>query len=212
MRVKICGITRAADAVAAEAAGADAIGLMFVSESPRAISMAQGRELSEAVGPLMVRVGVFRDAPLEQVLESVEELRLGAVQLHGSEDVAYLRAIRRKVPVVRAVSFGPHLLRDELESQPADALLLDGLRPGSGRTFDWSSAAHLRGMPRLILAGGLHPGNVTAGIEALRPHAVDVSSGVEESPGIKDAKLMALFVSQAHVADIGRATLGAAGA
>jgi phosphoribosylanthranilate isomerase len=200
VRVKICGITRPADAVAAERAGADAIGLMFVPESPRYIDMVRARELVLAVGPLLSTVGVFRDAPLEQVLDTAAELRLAAVQLHGGEDDGYLAAVRRRVPVIRALSFDPSLSRSRLASLAADAVLLDGLRPGSGQAFDWEAARHLRGSSRLILAGGLNPGNVAAGVRAFGPYGVDVSSGVEENPGVKDTRLVGEFVRAARSA------------
>jgi phosphoribosylanthranilate isomerase len=200
VRVKICGITRPADALAAERAGADAIGLMFVRESPRFIDMGRARELALAVGPLLTTVGIFRDAPLEQVLETAAELRLGAVQLQGGEDDGYLESVRRRVPVIRALSFDPSLSRSRLDSCAADAVMLDGLRPGSGQAFDWQAARHLRGSWRLILAGGLNPGNVAAGVRALEPYGVDVSSGVEESPGVKDARLVGEFVRAARSA------------
>jgi phosphoribosylanthranilate isomerase len=200
VRVKICGITRPADAVAAERAGADAIGLMFVPESPRYIDMVRARELVLAVGPLLATVGVFRDAPLEQVLDTAAELRLAAVQLHGGEDDGYLATVRKRVPVIRALSFDPSLSRSRLASLAADAVLLDGLRPGSGQVFDWEAARHLRGSRRLILAGGLDPGNVAAGVRAFGPYGVDVSSGVEESPGVKDAWLVGEFVRAARSA------------
>lgn len=203
VRVKICGITRPADAVAAEAAGADAIGLMFVAESPRVIGTALAREISDALGPLLTRVGVFRDAPIEQVLESAAELRLGAVQLHGSEPVEYVERVSLDVPVIRAVSFRGQT-RAQLESEPGDALLVDGLRPGSGKAFDWAAAAGMSGMPRLILAGGLTPDNVGEGVRMLRPYGVDVSSGVEQEPGVKDQRLMAAFVARAREASAER--------
>jgi phosphoribosylanthranilate isomerase len=200
VRVKICGITRPADAAAAESAGADAIGLMFVPESPRFVGMDRAREVAASVGPLMATVGVFRDAPLERVLDAVEELRLAAVQLHGSEDASYLGRVRERVPVIRALSFRPGLSSSDLAELPADAILLDGLRPGSGQAFDWQAARELRGLPRLILAGGLDPGNVAAGVRALEPYGVDVSTGVEKSPGIKEARLVAEFVRAARSA------------
>ena len=199
VRVKICGITRPCDAVAAEAAGADAIGLMFVEESPRVIDIALAKELTAAVGPLLLRVGVFRDAPLEQVLDTTAELRLGAVQLHGSEAPEYVEAVQRLVPVIRGLSFSGQA-RNQLEGESGDALLLDGLRPGSGRTFNWNDALHLSGMPRLVLAGGLNPDNVAEAVRLLRPYGVDVSSGVEESPGVKDFELMSTFVARAREA------------
>lgn len=200
--MKICGITRPADAVAAEAAGADAIGLMFVAESPRVIGMALAREISAAVGPLLTRVGVFRDAPLEQVLEVAAELRLGAVQLHGSEPPEYVERVRQDLPVINAVSYRGQT-RTLLEGEPGDALLVDGLSPGSGKQFDWSASGELCGVPRLILAGGLTPENVADGVRRFQPYGVDVSSGVEESAGVKDHSLMSAFVTRAREASRG---------
>ena len=197
--MKICGITRPADAQAAEAAGADAIGLMFVAESPRVVGMALAREISAAVGPFVSRVGVFRDAPIEEVLECAAELRLAAVQLHGDESADYVERVRRQVTVVRALPFRGQT-RARLEREPGDALLLDGIRPGSGQAFDWNAAGDLRGLPRLILAGGLRPDNVALAVRTLSPYGVDVSSGVESSPGIKDHELMAAFVARAREA------------
>lgn len=205
MRVKICGVTRVSDALAAEAAGADAIGLMFVPESKRVIELKRAQEIRAALGPLIVAVGVFRNAPLEQVLATSAELRLGAVQLHGQEDDDYLAAVRELVPVIKAVSYSPTLSAAGLADLPADAILVDGLRPGSGEAFDWQQAGRLRDLPRLILAGGLHPGNVAAGVSALRPYGVDVSSGVERRPGMKDPELVASFVATARSA-LARAT------
>lgn len=200
MRVKICGITRPEDAELAESAGADAIGLIFAPNSKRLITLEWAAAIAERVGPLITRVGVFVDAPLEQVLAAVHHLRLGAVQLHGSEDSVYAAAVRKETRVIRAVSFRPGLPLKGLAHFPADALLVDGLRPGSGETFDWSQASSLTGGPHLILAGGLAPENVAAGIRALRPYAVDVASGVEASPGIKDPEKVAAFVRNARAA------------
>lgn len=200
MRVKICGITRPEDAEVAESAGADAIGLIFAPDSKRLITLERAAAIAERVGPLITRVGVFVDAPLEQVLAAVHHLRLGAVQLHGSEDSVYAAAVRKETRVIRAVSFRPGLPLEGLAHFPADALLVDGLRPGSGETFDWSQASSLMGAPHLILAGGLAPENVAAGIRALRPYAVDVASGVEASPGIKDPEKVAAFVRNARAA------------
>ncbi|MEX2542428.1 MAG: phosphoribosylanthranilate isomerase [Trueperaceae bacterium] len=198
MLVKICGITSPRDAEAAERAGADAIGLMFVSESARYIDTDRAREIAGAVGPSVRTVGVFRNAPLERVLDAAAELRLDAVQLHGDEDDAYLARVRASLPVIRALSFHPGLGRTRVEAIEADAVLLDGLVPGSGESFDWRLASELRGFSRLVLAGGLHPGNVAAGIEALDPYGVDVSSGVESSQGVKDHDLLRKFVQAAR--------------
>ena len=200
MRVKICGITRPEDAVAAERAGADAIGMIFAASSKRRIDRARARDIVDAVGPLLVRVGVFVDAPIAEVRDAVRDLRLDAVQLHGSEPTDYAAALRGEVRVVRAVRFGPEVTPESLATYPADAILLDAARPGSGEAFPWREARAWRGHPRLILAGGLTPENVAAGIHALRPYAVDVASGVEHAVGVKDAARIAAFVRAAHAA------------
>lgn len=184
--------------MAAGMAGAGAIGLMFVAESRRRVSLAQAREIKAAAGPLLTTVGVFRDAPLEEVLAVATELRLAAVQLHGREDDSYVKSVRKAVPVIRAHSFKVGLSRERLEVDPCDAILIDGMHPGSGNVFEWSQARHISGLPRLIVAGGLHPGNVADAIRELRPYGVDVSSGVEESAGIKDHRLIREFVAAAR--------------
>lgn len=198
LRVKICGITRPEDARAAEAAGADAIGLIFAERSTRRVTLEQAAACAQATGPFLSRVGVFVDAPLELVLHAVRALRLEAVQLHGREAPAYAAALRGEARVVRAVAFEAGLEPDELRRFPADAWLLDGLRPGAGEAFDWEAAAALRGMPGLVLAGGLTPENVAAGVRALAPYAVDVASGVEAAPGVKDPARIRAFVRAAR--------------
>lgn len=200
MRVKICGITRTEDALAAEAAGADAVGFNFAAVSKRRVDLSRAREMSAALGPFIARVGVFVDAPLEEVREAVRLARLDAVQLHGGEEPAYAAALRSQVRVVRALSFSTNLSAEVLRRYPADAILIDGLLPGSGSAFDWSQAGALRTLPRLILAGGLTPETVGAGVRALAPYAVDVASGVESAPGIKDAASIRRFVEQARSA------------
>ena len=199
MRVKICGITRPEDAVAAEQAGADAIAFNFVKHSKRLVSVAQAAAASAAVGPFIQRVGVFANSPLETVIETATSLRLHAVQLHGQEDADFAAALRERFWVIKAVSFHKGLSRAELDTFPADGILLDGIKPGSGETFAWKDAASLKGHPRLVLAGGLTPDNVAAGIAALEPYAVDVSSGVEARPGVKDAQKIQDFVRVANL-------------
>lgn len=194
VRVKICGITRPEDAIAAEAAGADAVGLVFAAHSRRRVSIDQAAAVSAVLGPFISRVGVFVDAPAAFVLEAVEAARLSAVQLHGNESAEFATELRRRALVVRAVSFSSATDPETYASYPADALLLDGAVPGSGRPFAWSDADAWRGHPRLILAGGLTPSNVIAGIDALAPYAVDVASGVEASPGVKSERLINEFM------------------
>ena len=186
VRVKICGITRLEDALAAEAAGADAVGFIFAPRSKRRVTLRQAQAICLQLGPFVTTVGVFVNAPLSEVLEAAQQLRLGAVQLHGDESPGYAEALRQHVQVIKAVSFTPELKPETLATFPADAILLDGLVPGSGEAFAWDAAAKLRGLSRLILAGGLTPENVAAGIRALSPYAVDVASGVESTVGVKD--------------------------
>ena len=197
VRVKICGITRVEDALCAEAAGADAIGFIFAPASKRFVTPAQAEHLSAALGPFISRVGVFVDSPVAEVQEVARSLRLHAVQLNGSESAAYAAKLREDVSVIKAVSFRADLSLETLQAFPADAILLDGLKPGSGETFDWQQAAFLSALPRLVLAGGLNVSNVRAGIDALKPYAVDLASGVELRPGIKDPEKVQDFVRRA---------------
>lgn len=210
VRVKICGITTPADARAAERAGADAVGMIF-APSKRRVDLPAASEIVAALGPFVTTVGVFRDTPLDEVVDILERLRLDVAQLHGSEGAGYAAAVRRHARVMRAYSHaeapGPEALLD----YPADAILLDAARPGSGERFDWRAAAAWRGHPRLVLAGGLDPENVAEAVAALQPYAVDVASGVERSPGVKDHELMNRFVERARGAGRLAATAEAAG-
>ena len=200
MRIKICGITSPEDATLAESAGADAIGLIFASESKRAITVRRAQEIVSSVGPLLVRVGVFSNAPLEQVLKAIKILRLGVIQLHGSEESTYVAEIQKHVPVIRAFSFKQNLTTNDLESYRADAFLIDGPKAGSGKAFDWSQATQLKEVSRMILAGGLNPSNVALGIRQLGPYAVDVATGVEKSIGVKAPHKVLEFVREARSA------------
>lgn len=200
MRIKICGITRPEDAELAGTAGANAIGLIFVAGSSRHVTLIQAREIRQAAEPFLNVVGVFRDAPLQQVLDTAAALQLPLVQLHGSEDAAYVRRVARHVRVIRALPFTAQLSRKEAQAVPGSALLLDAVTPGSGKPFDWRQATVLAGLPRLILAGGLNPANVAEAIRLLNPQAVDVASGVEAAPGVKDPELVRSFIRQARQA------------
>ena len=198
MRVKICGLTRVEDALAAERAGADAVGLVFAPRSKRRVGLERAAAVSRALGPFIARVGVFVDAPLAEVERAVEAAGLTAVQLHGQESAEYAARLRGRVAVLRAVAFAPGLTPAALAGYPADAFLLDAAVPGSGTTFAWREASAWRGHPRLVLAGGLTPANVGAAVAALAPYAVDVASGVESAPGVKDAEAIARFVAAAR--------------
>lgn len=195
-RVKICGLTRVEDALATEEAGADAIGLNFVPNTKRFINLSRAQEISRALSPFMARVGVFRDASFETILETVESVGLSAVQLHGQESDEFAAQVAQVRPVIRVLSFSP-----DLELPQTDTLLIDHLEGGSGQTFDWQSLelSKLSGR-RWLLAGGLNPDNVAAAVRQLRPWGVDVASGVESSAGIKDPELVRAFIERAKMA------------
>jgi len=200
VRVKVCGVTRAEDACAAEAAGADAIGVILWARSRRRIDLAAAAEVFAPLGPFVLRVGVVVDAPASFVHEAITRLRLGAVQFHGGEEDAFIAPFAAHVAVVRAVAYGPDLAVERLRRMPVDAVLVDGLRPGSGETFDWSEAERLRALDRWVLAGGLTPDNVAGAVRALDPLGVDVASGVESAPGVKDHDALRRFVAAAKSA------------
>ncbi|WP_117237464.1 phosphoribosylanthranilate isomerase [Thermus sediminis] len=193
MRVKICGLTRLEDALLAESLGAWALGFVLAPGSRRRVSPEGAREIAEALGPFVVRVGVFRDQGPEEVLRLMERAHLQVAQLHGHEPPEWAERVGEFFPVIKAFSLeGP--ARPEWADYPASALLLDSRNPGSGQGYprDWARPLLETGK-RVILAGGIGPGNLEE-VLALSPYGVDLASGVEEAPGIKsEAKLRALF-------------------
>jgi phosphoribosylanthranilate isomerase len=202
--VKICGITRRADAYAAIDAGAAAVGFVFWPESPRFIDPYRARGIAAALPPFVTTVGVFVDQPADHVSRVASLVRLSAVQLHGSETPDYAAALGR--PVIKAVTLGERPGGGSLEEEQEEisqwpnhvALLLDVLDPvkhgGTGQVIDWNRAAPVAARRPVLLAGGLTPENVAAAIRRVRPFGIDVSSGVEESPGVKDhGRVRALF-------------------
>ncbi len=200
MRVKICGITRPEDALAAEAAGADALGVILWGRSRRLVDLEAAAVALAPVGPFVQRVGVVVDAPAAFVHEAITRLRLGAVQFHGSEAPGFVAGFRERAAVIKALPYTQAAGREGLAEMSVDAILIDGLRPGAGETFAWSAAAHLRGLERWVLAGGLTPDNVAAAVRALDPDGVDVASGVESRPGVKDHAAMRRFIAAAKSA------------
>jgi phosphoribosylanthranilate isomerase len=196
MRVKICGITRPEDALHAENAGADALGLNFVPGTKRFINLERAREVISVLGPFVARVGVFQNASLETVLETVQAVGLNVVQLHGHESDDFALEVQRVVPVVRAVKLEPNL--PFVLPEVGSAFLIDGPDPGSGQLADWNrlEASNLGGR-RWLLAGGLTPENVAEAILRLGPWGVDLSSGVESAPGIKDPAKVTAFIRAA---------------
>lgn len=198
-RIKICGLTRPDDALAAARLGVDAIGLVFYERSPRWLSPGHAREIVAALPPFVTVVGLFLDAPaavVEQVLASVA---LDLLQFHGAEEPAYCARFHR--PYMKALPMGAGIdpLAYARAYPDAAGFLLDsnriGQAGGSGRTFDWQRVPRALERP-IVLAGGLHAGNVAEAIMATCPWGVDVSSGVEAMPGTKDPELMRAFVRE----------------
>lgn len=200
MFVKICGITTEEDALLAVAMGADAVGFIF-APSTRQIAPVRAADIAKRLPPEVLTVGVFRDEAPSRVAEVVHRSGLKAAQLHGHESVDDVAAVADQVQfVIKAFPAGSEALRHAGEYR-AEAVLIDSASPGSGNVFDWSLAEDApRRLPRVILAGGLHPGNVADAVAKVRPWGVDVASGVERAPGRKDARLVRSFIARAKAA------------
>lgn len=200
MFVKICGITNEDDALLAVALGADAVGFVF-APSKRQVAVDRARDIVRRLPPEILTVGVFRDELPARVVDIVGRVGLGAAQLHGHEAPEATRQVKASVPVVikAFVAGSPEI--DDFAAHGADALLLDAAEPGSGRVFDWTlaDAAASTGR-RVLLAGGLDPRNVADAVAAVGPWGVDVSSGVETAPGVKDPVRLRRFIARAKKA------------
>jgi len=203
-RVKICGITRVEDGVAAAEAGADAIGLVFVSKSPRLVSISRARAIADALPPFVTVVGLFVDAVPDRVRDALNDVRIDLLQFHGNEEPGDCRGFQR--PYIKAIA-----MRDDVDVvaevtrfTDAAGLLLDayvaGKLGGTGQKFDWTRVPPDLKRP-IILAGGLSPANVASAVEAVHPYAVDVSTGVELSKGIKDPKKIRAFIQAVRSAE-----------
>jgi phosphoribosylanthranilate isomerase len=199
-RVKVCGITNLADALAALDAGADMLGFNFYRRSPRYVSPLEARRVVERLPDGVSCVGVFvNESTPEDVSNIAREAGLGAVQLHGDETPEFCKGLRG-LPTIKALRVGADYTPESAAAYGTDAVLLDsyvaGARGGTGHTFDWTLATLTRErVPQLFLAGGLNPDNVAAAVAAVRPYAVDVCSGVETAPGRKSLRLMRQFVN-----------------
>jgi phosphoribosylanthranilate isomerase len=203
-RIKICGITRTEDALAAVEQGVDALGFVFYPPSPRYVSPEQAAAIIAELPPFVTTVGLFVDLPAVQIHQIVAQARLDCVQLHGNESAAACAAVQS--PWFKAIRVRADTDWDTVGSSlvAARALLLDtycpGVPGGTGVAFDWSLVPTTLVQP-VILAGGLHPGNVAQAVCQVRPYAVDVSGGVESAPGVKDAVKIADFVAQVRCGD-----------
>ena len=198
--VKICGITSEADALLAVSLGARAVGFVF-APSPRQIPVRLAGDIAKRLPTEIITVGVFRDEAPQRVVEAVQTAGLAAAQLHGHESTQETQWVRARVPlVIKAFPAGdPNIAR--FEEFGADFLLVDGQNPGSGQVFDWRLAEGVVDHHRLVVSGGLRPDNVGDAVAHLRPAWVDVSSGVESSPGRKDPIRIRDFVAAARRAD-----------
>lgn len=202
MWIKICGITNEEDALLAVALGADALGFVFAPGSPRQVTPDTVGDILHRLPPGVVSVGVFRDERQEQVVEVVNTLGLSGAQLHGREPLSDVRWIRRRVPFVIQAFAAEDPALAAVGNGPVDIVLVDAGEPGSGVVFDWALADAVPAGVRLLLAGGLHQGNVGQAIRRVRPWGVDVSSGVETTPGSgrKDARKLRAFIAAAREA------------
>ena len=198
--VKICGITRIEDAELAAELGASAIGMIFWPGSPRYIEPVKANAIVRSLGHKVTTVGVFVDEPAEIVNEIAEQIGLDLVQLHGAEQPAYCRQIRRNVIKGIGLSNGTGPAWADFDDDVV--MLLDAHDPqrhgGTGRTIDWAAAGRIAAVRRTILSGGLNAGNVQRARAAVNPYGVDVSSGVETTPGIKDPAKMKDFFEALH--------------
>jgi len=198
-RIKICGFSQVDAALHAVQAGADAIGLVFHPPSPRHVEMVRAREIVQALPAFVTSVALFVDADVATVQAVIEQVRPGLLQFHGDESPAYCRQFR--LPYIKAVRVRPglDLVQYATRFHDAQGILLDAFVPGTaggtGHKFDWGLIPSSLPLP-LILSGGLNAQNIAAAIQQTRPWAVDVSSGVELSKGIKDAAKVAQFIQE----------------
>jgi phosphoribosylanthranilate isomerase len=203
VKIKICGLTNVEDALDAVAAGADFLGFVLWERSLRHVTVETAREIARQLPPSTPRVGVFVDATVEQVIFSLRVCNFAALQFHGQESPAYCQHFG--VMTIKAFRIRDAASLSAMSGYDTDAFLLDsqveGRPGGTGETFDWPLAAQAKKFDKpIFLAGGLTPQNVAAAIRAVQPFAVDVSSGVEVSPGKKDPQKMRDFVAAVRAA------------
>jgi phosphoribosylanthranilate isomerase len=203
-RIKVCGVTSAAQAAAAAELGVDAIGVVFYAPSPRAVSIARAAEIASALPPLVTLVALFVDPEAQLVQRVLERVPVGMLQFHGEEAPGFCEQFHR--PYLKALRMRADVdpQREGAAYHHAAGLLLDTYRPGvpggTGEAFDWRAVPSALPAP-LVLAGGLDAGNVARAIVQVRPAAVDVSGGVEVGPGEKDARMIAGFIDAVRRAD-----------
>ena len=203
VRVKICGITRSEDARAAVDLGADAVGFVFFPGSKRAVTPEHAAKIVATLPPFVTPVGVFVDAPAEEMLKTAETSGVRCLQLHGNESPEILNRLR--LPFIKAFRTSGEFDPSVVSRFRAAAVMIDGYSEdgygGTGTRADWDKAAKAGRYAPLILSGGLRAENVADAIRGVHPYAVDVSSGVELSPGVKDPRLIAAFMRAVRSAE-----------
>lgn len=198
--VKICGITRAQDAELASGLGASALGFVFWPDSPRYIRAEEAKAIAASVPANVLKVGVFVDQPAEEVARIMDEVGLDVAQLHGHESPEFCRGLHRRI--FKAVGLTDNGSVNVADFDPEVVLLVDAHDPskfgGTGRTVNWESARDIAATRPTILAGGLKAANVKLAVRSVRPYGIDVSSGVESTPGIKDPHRLRAFFEALH--------------
>ena len=199
VKVKVCGMTSLKDALNAVEGGADAVGFIFYKKSPRSVTMKTVREIVLELPPFVDTVGVFVDETAEQINKIADYCNLDIIQLHGDESPTFCKKIRRKV--IKAFRIKDMQSVKKLSSFQVSGFLLDtfsdNLHGGTGKVFDWNLALPAKKFGPVIMAGGLTPNNVQQAVRQIRPYGVDVCSGVESEPGIKDHKKVRAFLNNA---------------
>ncbi len=205
VKVKICGVTSATDAIMAAQAGADAVGFNFYPPSPRYLDPEDVLPIRLNLPPFVAAVGVFVDAPATRVAEVMERCRLDYAQLHGRESPRTVERLK-DYRVIKAVRVAGEADLKDLARYDVEAFLLDakvkGRPGGTGQTLDWELARAAASRARIVLAGGLRPENVAQAVWEARPYAVDVASGVEQEPGVKSRELVSRFIRAAKGVDL----------
>ena len=203
-RVKVCGITNLEDAWTAIEAGTDALGFVFVPNTPRYIEPDDANTIMRQIPPLVTTIGLFVNAGSTQIRDVAKNCRLDAIQLHGNESPELCHSLNLRI--IKAFRIKESEPLNILSKFQVDAYLLDtyvkGILGGTGKTFDWNLACHAKKYGQIILAGGLNPSNVSTAINQVKPYAVDVSSGVEAEPGRKDPKKVRDFIRTVRETDL----------
>ena len=200
VKVKVCGMTSLKDALNAVEGGADAVGFIFYKKSPRSVTMKTVREIVLELPPFVDTVGVFVDETAEQINKIADYCNLDIIQLHGNESPTFCKKIRRKV--IKAFRIKDMQSVKKISNFQVSGFLLDTfsekLHGGTGKVFDWNLALPAKKFGPVIMAGGLTPNNVQQAVRQIRPYGVDVCSGVESEPGIKDHKKVRAFLKNAN--------------